>query len=565
MKIETSGYIWETELYRFKISLRSGMPFRVIIGIVFMVGVLFLPVQKSYAQIPWDFVNTQKVHKVEVPANLQLTINNKSLSGNDAVGLFYKSGSSFKCGGYQLWKNLKQTRLLKAYGETGPNSTGFKQGDSLFVKVWDNSRQCGVDAVQVGYAPAMAKPFFQDGKTSRWTNWEAMLGRVRYQDSILCLNAVDPKKPSLKTITRPLTFTASGGGGSLLNTETGTIKPEAQNPDTFRIRFNTKQCLAKQRQAIIVADTPSFSLNLKAPLCRGGRSFLQAQNLRKGWEIHWTESGASGDSLLVTKGGAYQAMATNQAGCKGTANKRVEVQELPTVALPFDSLTSCEPATVKVSTSEAVKNIEWSNGTSGPQTTVSQTQTLEVTKTDTNGCQQSDSLEALVSDPIHFTTLEPQTQPVTCEGEPGTIQFPGLPEQISGGTRPFTYQLKRLGTQQTTPEKQKPLFKNLETGDYRLKVNDQIGCRARTTKTFNIRKQQCQEPVVILGQGSNRQGYFISEPGKAKIYNRQGKLEAVLHTPAKWFGRDGNGRALPIGIYHVVVNNEQKTLVTLLR
>lgn len=540
------------------------MPVRLLRGIILLVVAVFSCNDLS-AQIPWDFVSTNKVHQITLPNNLQLKIGQKQLSGNDAVGVFYKSGTDFKCGGYKLWKNLEQERLLKAFGRSGPNKPGFQQGDSLYIKVWDNSRQCGVDAVQVVYSTSEAKPFFQDGAVSRWKSWKAIQGKVFYQDSILCLNQSRPSKPKLQSITRPLAFTAQNLYDTLVDSASGALKALASKSDTFQVMFETQQCLNSESQSIIIADTPSLDLTLTSPLCRGGQTIITRTENKPSQSVEWLGFGQSSDSLTVASGGAYTAVATNKLGCHDTSVLKVQVRDLPDVQLPFDSIKGCEPVKVEVRTAENVEQVVWSNDTKGAQTTIDHSQSLQVTKTDTNGCQQSDTLEALISDPIGFGSINPESQPVTCKGKLGTLQFDQLAQKISGGTRPLSYQLVNTRSAHATAYKSSMEFGNLETGDYRLKVRDRIGCTAKTTRTFEVREQQCGEPVVIMGKGGEQQGYFIPEKGKAKVYNRNGKLKTVLNTPTKWFGRDDNGRALPIGLYHIVINNERTIQVTLLR
>lgn len=539
------------------------MPIRFIKWIILFIGIGGF--HHSFAQIPWDFTTTSKIHKVKVPKGLKIQVSGNALSGNDAIGLFYKRGGKLKCGGYSLWKNLKQTRELKAYGYEGPNKPGFKPGDSLLVKFWDNSEQCGIDAVNVEYTSSDAEPFFREGAVSKWQSWKAAKGQVYYQDSILCLNESNPISPKLRGVTRSLSFSASPAKPDLLDTKTGDLKAENPKLDTFQVQFNTDQCLSRNEQTIIVADTPSIQVKLTEPLCKGDRTKLMVKSPKNKVDINWLGQNSSQDSLTITEAKTYQAVGVNNAGCRDSASYSVKAYDLPSVRLPYDSLKRCKPAKVEVSKSDGIKKIEWSNGTKGAETTVSETQLLKVTKIDKNGCAQSDSLQAVISGPIRFGQLEPEVQPVTCDGNLGKLTFNKLTEKIQGGTRPLKFKLLHNARPGIAKVNKKVVFKNLKTGDYRLKVVDRIGCSTQTTKAFNVRKQQCQEPTIILGKGGKKQGYYIPEKGEAKIYNRQGSLEAVINTPTKWYGRDENGQLLPIGVYHVVVNNSKATLVTILR
>ena len=531
--------------------------------IILLIGIAGF--NQSFAQIPWDFTTTSKIHKVKVPKSLQVSISGDALSGNDAIGLFYKRNDDFKCGGYLLWKNLKQTRELKAFGSEGPNKPGFKTGDSLYVKFWDNSEQCGIDAINVKYTSSDAKPFFKDGAVSKWHSWKVSKGKVYYKDSILCLNQSSPKRPQLKGITRSLSFSASPAKPNLLDPKTGDLKPDNPQLDTFQVQFKTNQCLTRNEQSIVVADTPSIQVGLTKPLCKGSSAVLNVKSQENQVNFNWLGQNSSDDSLTITEPKTYQVVAENEMGCQDTGSYDVKAYDLPKFHLPSDSLKRCKPAKVEISKSPRTDQIKWSNGSEGPQTTVSETQLLKVTKIDTNGCTRSDSLQAMVSKPISFGHLDPKVQPITCDGEAGTLTFNQLAQKVKGGTAPFRYQLSHTARPTTSNIQHKAVFHNLEAGDYRLKVVDQIGCSAQTTRTFNVRKQQCQEPVVILGEGGKKQGYFIPKKGEAKIYNRQGALEAVINTPTKWYGRDENGQVLPIGVYQVVINDSESILVTIIR
>ncbi len=539
------------------------MPIKIIKCIILLIGIGSL--NHSFAQIPWDFTETSKVHKVKVPKSLQIEVSGNVLSGNDAIGLFYKRSGKLQCGGYLLWKNLKQTRELKAYGNDGANKPGFKRGDSLIVKFWDNSEQCGIDAINVKYTSSDAEPFFRESAVSKWQSWKAVKGLVYYKDSILCQNQSNPKSPELKGITRSLSFSASPAKPDLLDAKTGDLKADNPKLDTFQVQFNTDQCLSRNAQSIIVADSPSIEVVQTAPLCKGRRTKLVVKSPKNNVNINWLGENSSQDSLTISEAKTYQVVGTNEAGCTDKASHTVRANDLPSVRLPYDSLKRCKSAKLGISKSDETERIEWSNGTKGAKTTVSETQLLKVTKTDTSGCAQSDSLQAVISGPVRFDQLDPEVQPVTCDGDLGKLVFNQLTEKIKGGTRPFNFELINAAKPSIAKVKDGVVFKNLKTGDYRLKVVDRIGCSTQTPKAFNIRKQQCQEPTVILGKGGKKQGYYIPEKGEAKIYNRQGALEAVINTPTKWYGRDENGQLLPIGVYQVVVNNSKATLVTILR
>lgn len=528
-----------------------------------VLAVLLALAQSTMAQIPWDFTNADRsdTHRIAIEPNITPSIGNEPLSGDDAIGVFYDTGGGKACGGYRLWRTLRDERVLAAYGNP---ATGFKPGDSLYIKVYDISSRCTVDAVEVKYDSEEDPPYFKENGSSAWTSWKARRGRITYSDTSLCLNAEASEKPSLTAINRPVTFTVSGSALSI-DQETGVVHPSKSAPGIYTVNYNSDQCLADKQQALSVSEAPAIRLSLVNPLCRGGQAQIGVNSEKEGdLRVGWESIDGTTDTLLITSPGSYQAVATNEAGCQDTAS--ISVQAIaPELTLPADTIQTCDPPKrVEVPKKPGDKAVRWSNGQTGYTVEIGKTQELTATRIDTNGCRETDTLQARVSQPMRLKQVAPEIKPVSCDGKPGVLDFKNLPEAISGGEPPYRFTLTKRQQAIGEPER-RDSFANLSEGTYRISVTDQLGCSYDPSKSFSIRKQQCDDPVVVVGNQTESQPYYIPYEGTAKVYNRQGGLEVSFETPKRWFGRDGNGKHLPIGVYHVIVNQDKHILVTLIR
>jgi hypothetical protein len=518
----------------------------------------------SMAQIPWDFTNADKsdTHRIAIGPTITPTIDNKPLSGDDAIGLFYDTGGGKTCGGYQLWRTLKDERVLKAFGSP---ATGFKSGDSLYIRVYDISSSCTIDAVEVKYDSDEDPPFFKKDGLSAWTSWKAKRGLVTYADTSLCLNEEATEKPTLKDITRPVTYSVSDSASISIDRETGEVRPSKSAPGIYTVNYNSDQCLAAKQEALRVSDPPAISLSLGNPLCQGGQAQIGVNSEKKhDLRIGWESIDGTTDTLLITSPGSYRAIATNEAGCKDTASISVQTTS-PELTLPVDTIQTCDPPErIKVPKKPGDKVVRWSNGQTGYTAQIRKTQQLTATRIDTNGCRDVDTLQARISQPMRLQQVNPVIRPVTCKGESGVLDFKNLPEAISGGKPPYQFTLHKRQQAVSTPGS-RDSFADLSQGTYRVKVTDQLGCSYNLPESFTIRKQQCDDPVVVVGNRTEPQPYYIPYEGTAKVYNRQGGLEVSFETPKRWFGRDGNGKHLPLGVYHIIVNQDKRILVTLIR
>lgn len=69
---------------------------------------------------------------------------------------------------------------------------------------------------------------------------------------------------------------------------------------------------------------------------------------------------------------------------------------------------------------------------------------------------------------------------------------------------------------------------------------------------------------IIAPSIENYTAFLITEIGKINIYNRTGTLIRTLEGPTEWNGTDQQGNIVPVGIYFIVKQNGNRTLITIL-
>lgn len=98
----------------------------------------------------------------------------------------------------------------------------------------------------------------------------------------------------------------------------------------------------------------------------------------------WTPGGP-GQSIVVTSSGSYAVAVTNAEGCTGVGQFDLPAIPSPTIGI-FGNDQICPGSELTLSAEFGYSNITWSNGTSGPTTTISAPGQYTVSGTDVNGC-----------------------------------------------------------------------------------------------------------------------------------------------------------------------------------
>ncbi|MFN6945515.1 MAG: gliding motility-associated C-terminal domain-containing protein [Cytophagaceae bacterium] len=102
-------------------------------------------------------------------------------------------------------------------------------------------------------------------------------------------------------------------------------------------------------------------------------------------------------------------------------------------------------------------------------------------------------------------------------------------------------------------------------GNYSLIVTDNGSCTQAFRNYISVpRPFGCDQAFSPNGDGIS-DTYYISTPGTARIYNKQGMLIKEIQTPAEWDGTDTQGNLSKSGLYAIVVNEHVVMHVSLIR
>jgi internalin A len=206
-----------------------------------------------------------------------------------------------------------------------------------------------------------------------------------------------------------------------------------------------------------------------------------------------------------------------------------------------------------------------SNSLTIPDVTYSDTGSYYAVVKNNNPAFVSDSVVSTikklkVADCFSGTGLKFTAESISCnEGFRLTIDA----GNINGGTAPFTFVLTNL----SNGEKIKtisPVMVGIKEGEYSLTIKDSAHCEASPVFCELTSGANC-DPVFSPNGDGVGDTYFISTPGKAKIFNRNGIMVHELNTPAYWDGLDKTGAEVPSGYYAIIINEKSTTHVSLMR
>jgi internalin A len=133
----------------------------------------------------------------------------------------------------------------------------------------------------------------------------------------------------------------------------------------------------------------------------------------------------------------------------------------------------------------------------------------------------------------------------------------------SGGISPFTYEITNA-TNGEVIQSSTPVLSGIKEGSYVLTVKDVAGCE--TTPVFaELASIGDCDPVFSPNGDGVADTYYVSAPGKARIFNKNGTLVHEFSTPAYWDGLDKSGAEVPSGYYAIIVNEKITMNVSLMR
>lgn len=150
------------------------------------------------------------------------------------------------------------------------------------------------------------------------------------------------------------------------------------------------------------------------------------------------------------------------------------------------------------------------------------------------------------------------TQAACAEGS--VLDFQSL--QLGGGTAPFTYSLV-FPDHTDSVSSTSPVFTHIKPGSYFIWVSDGNMCKA-VSPVVVPRPKDC-DAIFSPDNDGVMDNFFITDQGKARIYNIKRDLIKELQAPASWDGTRNDGSEAEAGYYSIVVNGKKIIHVTLIR
>ncbi len=279
-----------------------------------------------------------------------------------------------------------------------------------------------------------------------------------------------------------------------------------------KITDNGNSCSTTDTVDVTINQLPAVSLNAPVSGCVGNNLQLQpvANNANK-YSFSWNNN--STDSILLpTSTGLYSVTVTDTATtCVNYASSNVSVYQSPTVDLGNDT-NLCNGNSILLSVGSTSYNTIWSNSTTNPALSVSQSGTYSVVATQ-NGCSTRDTI-----------TITQSTPPTVNLGNSSSICSNDT-LSLNAGNAGSNFKWSNNDTNQ--------VLKVTNSGFYSVTVTDTNGC----TGNGNVNVQAYTAPSLNLGaddtlcQGSSKI-LDAKNPGASYSWNNAATSQALQVTTA---------------------------------
>lgn len=202
-------------------------------------------------------------------------------------------------------------------------------------------------------------------------------------------------------------------GGTIASGQgTNTIQVQWNRTGTIRLRATYSrpdggQCLADTLIRITVSNRLRPQLQYASNgLCRGDTLLLEAAS---GYTSYLWSTGATSQTIRITKGGAYWVIVTDASGCTGVTDTLTVLDYEPPNVSIVGSKVVCKGANVVLEGVAAENNVvlwQWSTGQKGKQIQTSVPGTYSVVGYTMDGCTDTASVTLRDTDPIVVTIAD---------------------------------------------------------------------------------------------------------------------------------------------------------------
>ncbi len=242
----------------------------------------------------------------------------------------------------------------------------------------------------------------------------------------------------------------------------------------------------------------------------------------------------------------YQITDTN-TGCANEGSFNLIVHPLPEIVMD-DTYLFCLGSNIQIDAPSGFVSYQWSTGETTQDIIVTTPGDYTVTVTDNNGCTNSKTVTVNTSDAAVIENVE-------------IVDFNGNNNQITvvaTGIGDYEYSLDGMNYQDSN------VFSGLYPGTYTVYVSDKNGCGVTSQIVDLLGAPRFFTPN---GDGANEYWHVINITKKpssvVRIYDRYGKLLAILPTDSQGWDGTLNGKPLPSTDYWFVAdinegNGEQR-------
>jgi hypothetical protein len=241
----------------------------------------------------------------------------------------------------------------------------------------------------------------------------------------------------------------------------------------------------------------------------------------------WSDGTTTSESLTVSQSGDYFVSVVDNLGCTGLSQiVQVSVNALPNAAISADGPVSfCQGDSVALTAPAGYPTYNWSTSSTLESTTVSTTQEVTVTVTNSAGCSNTDSIDVLV-----FTVPNP-----VIDGD-GPLSFCFGDHVVLSLGQGYSSYLWSSGSNT-------PIITVTETGEYGVSVLDFNGCLDSTLIANPVSVTVWDpEPLVV-------------QTGDSLVVTNSGDFASI-----QWY-LNGNQISGAFGAVHVITESGNYTAV----
>jgi hypothetical protein len=222
---------------------------------------------------------------------------------------------------------------------------------------------------------------------------------------------------------------------------------------------------------------------------------------------------------------------------------------------PLPDTLMCGDSPLRLSLHDAYAAVNWSTGANASYADVTEPGMIWYRVTDQAGCSNADTVMVKKTS---LKRLEYTVDKADCHHE-GRIAIGN--SEVENGRPPFSYRVKsQLEDKELTDLYEVP------EGIYNIEVVNVNGCILRQAEKVIVEKDCLNDiPVISPNDDGLDDRYFIALEGPVRIFDRTGSLKRRLTGPCYFDGNDENGKPLPMGVYMIITEKQEKVELTIVR